>query len=629
MRQARVRQRTSALKTFPAAAQGWIANQNLAINPSRSLNGAYLLENYFPTATGMEIRKGSDIYATLGAGDSPVTAIFDYNNGNNRRLFASTATTIYDITSVASPINYQLSTGTDDIVDDMGNNIGQLSTGGLEVVEGLSGGNWVVTQFSVTGGTYLIAVNGQDPMHLFDGAEWFPIDQDDVYMLTYDAKTTDFEDSQTVTGGTSGATGFILHVEPSGASTGFLYVTDIVGTFQDNELLTSSTGSATADGVPEPYYFGITGVDTRTLSYVWSYKNTLYFIQKDSQTFWYLPVDSIGGVAEPFPLGGEFNEGGKLLMGSSWSLDTSGDGGLSEQCIICTDEGQVVTYQGIHPGLDGSGWAKVGTYKIGKPLGPLAWIRAGGDIIFATDIGDIPLSQAINRDVAALAPAAVSYPIETEWNKEVAARRSEPWNCVVWPEQQMVLVAPRTVDDNPPMAFVANARTGAWAKFTGWDIRCMCVFEGRLFFGSQNGRVVECYVTGMDEGVPFTANYVPLFNDFGNPASLKIPLIARARLRGSNEVNAQLDIMADYMINLPSAPSSNPIDTSSVWGGSVWGASTWGGTRDKRIQQAWTSVGGLGYSLAPSLQITSGSLVPLDTEVIDVETTFEISDIVA
>lgn len=628
MRQARVRQRTSALKTFPAANQGWIANQNLAINPSRSLNGAYLMENYFPTATGMEIRKGSDIYATLGAGDSPVTAIFDYNNGNNRRLFASTATTIYDITSVASPINYQLSTGTDDIVDDLGNNIGQLSTGGLEVVENQSGGDWIVTQFTSDGGTFLIAVNGEDPMQLFDGEEWFPIDQDDVYTLTYDAKTADFEEGQTITGGTSGATGFVLHIDVSGPTTGLIYLTDVVGIFQDNELITSSTGSATVDGAPVPIFVGITGVDTRTLSFVWVYKNRLFFIQKDSLIVWHLDVDKISGVATAFPMGGELSEGGKLLMGSSWSLDTSGDGGLSEQCIFASTEGQVVVYQGINP-EDAASWSKVGTYKIGKPLGPLAWIRAGGDIIFATDIGDIPLSQAINRDVAALAPAAVSYPIETEWNKEVAARRSEPWNCVVWPEQQMVLVAPRTVDDNPPMAFVANARTGAWAKFTGWDIRCMCVFEGRLFFGSQNGRVVECYVTGMDEGVPFTANYVPLFNDFGNPASLKIPLIARARLRGSNEVNAQLDIMADYMINLPSAPSSNPIDTSSVWGGSVWGASTWGGTKDKRIQQAWTSVGGLGYSLAPSLQITSGSLVALDTEVIDVSTTFEISEIVA
>jgi len=628
MRQARIRQRTSALKTFPAATQGWIANQNLALNPSKNLNGAYLLENYFPTATGMEIRKGSDIYATLGDGTLPVTAIFDYNNGNNRRLFASTATTIYDITSVSSPINYQLSTGADDIVSDLGDNIGQLSTGGLEVVEGLSGGNWVVTQFAATGDTYLVAVNGEDPMHIFDGVDWFPIDQDDVFLFTYDAKTADFEENQTLTGGTSGATGYILHVEPSSPTTGFFYLTDVVGTFQNNELITSSTGSATADGVPSDYYNGITGVDTRLFSYVWSYKNRLYFIQKDSQDYWYLPIDSIGGAATKFPMGGEFSEGGSLLIGSSWSLDTSGDGGLSEQCIFVTTEGQVSVYQGISPS-DAATWSKVGTYKIGKPLGALAWIRAGGDIIFATDIGDIPLSQAINRDIAALAPAAVSYPIETEWNREVAARRTSPWTCVVWPEQQMVIVAPPRVSDNPPIAFIANARTGAWSKFTNWDIRCLCVFEGRLFFGSESGRVVECYVTGMDEGVPFTANYVPMFNDFGNPASLKIPLIARARLRGSNEVNVQLDIMSDYMINLPSSPSSNPIDISSVWGGSVWGSSTWGGTRDKRIQQAWTSVGGLGYALAPSLQITSGSLVPLDTEVIDVETTFEISDIVA
>lgn len=628
MRQALIRQRTSALKTFPAASQGWIANQNLAINPSKSLNGAYLLENYFPTATGMEVRKGSAIYATLGGGDLPVTAIFDYNNGNNRHLFASTATTIYDITTVVSPINYQLSTGEDDIVDNLGNNIGQLSTGGLEVVEGLSGGNWITTQFATTGGTFLVAVNGEDPLHIYDGSDWFPIDEDDVYMLLFDAQTAAFQEGDTLTGGTSGATAYVLHVEPTGASTGILYITDVAGTFQNNEIISSANGSATADGTPQPYYVGITGVDTSTLSYVWSYKNTLFFIQKDSMTFWYLPVDQISGVAKPYPLGGEFSEGGKLLMGSSWSLDTSGDGGLSEQCIFVTDEGQVAVFQGLNPDTAAT-WSKVGTYKIGKPLGPLAWIRAGGDVIFATDIGDIPLSQAINRDVAALAPAAVSYPIETEWNVEVANRRSQPWNCAVWPEQQMVLVAPPTFPGQPSMTFVANARTGAWAKFTGWDIRCLCVFNGRMFFGSANGRVIEAYITGMDEGVPFTANYVPMFNDFGSPASLKIPLIARARLRGYNEVNAQLDIMADYEINLPSAPSSNPIDVNSVWGGAVWGSSTWGSNKQKRIQQAWTSVGGLGYSLAPSLQITSGSLVPLSTEIIDVEVTYNVSDIVA
>lgn len=320
-----------------------------------------MLDNWFPTATGVTVRRGSDIYATLGGGDGPVTAIFDYNNGNNKHLFASTATTVYDITVVTSPINYQLSTGDDDIVSDTGDNIGQLSTGGLEVIEGMNGGDWVTTQFATTGGVFLVAVNGQNSLQLFDGELWFPIDEDDVYMLSFDAQTADFLVGDTVTGGTSGATAYVLHIEETGGNTGILYITDVTGTFQDNELLTSSNGSATTNGTPQPYYVGITGVDTSTLAYVWSYKNRLFFIQRDSFNVYYLPVDQISGTATIFRMGGEFSEGGKLLMGSSWSLDTSGDGGLSEQCVFISDEGQVVAYQGLPPIQIKAGAALVGT----------------------------------------------------------------------------------------------------------------------------------------------------------------------------------------------------------------------------------------------------------------------------
>lgn len=627
MRKALVRQRTSAMKMFAAPTSGWIANQNLAISAPKSLQGAEVLENFFPTATGIEVRRGSSLYATLGGGDMPVTAIFDYNNGNNKHLFASTATTIYDITVVSSPMNYRLSTGSDEIVTDGGDYIGQLSTGGLERVTGLSGGDWITTQIAMTGGIYLVAVNGQDPMHVFDGEQWFPIDDGDIYMLLYDTETAPFVENETLTGGTSGATASIVHVEDSG-TTGVLYITDVVGTFQNNEIISSASGSATADGTPQPYYVGITGVDTRDLSYVWTYKNRLWFIKKESMNAWYLPIDNIGGVATSFPMGGEFSEGGKLLIGTSWSLDTSGDGGLSEQCVFISDEGQVVAYQGLSPATAAT-WSRVGGYKIGKPLGPLAWIRAGGDFIVATDIGHVPLSQAVNRDIAALSPVAVSYPIETSWNQAVDERRSLPWHCVVWPERQMAIVAPQSTVDLPPVCFVANARTGAWSNFTNWNIRCLCVYDGRLFFGSDNGRVVEAYVTGMDEEVPFTATVLPLFNDLGSPASLKSPKIARAVTRGSNDINIQLSIMRDYIVSMPSPPDAASLATDAVWGGAVWGQSQWSGTLDKKIQQAFTSVSGLGYSLSIGAQITSGSIIPLDTELIRLEMTYESTDIIA
>jgi len=66
--------------------------------------------------------------------------------------------------------------------------------------------------------------------------------------LYYDAKTADFTGGETVTGDTSGATGEILDVRQTDANTGSLVLKNLSGDFQDNELITSAGGSATADG---------------------------------------------------------------------------------------------------------------------------------------------------------------------------------------------------------------------------------------------------------------------------------------------------------------------------------------------------------------------------------------------
>lgn len=622
----RQKPRRSELQSFPAAINGWISNQNLAA-PDPTTQGASVLENIFPTATGGIVRRGSELYATLGSGNSDVTALFSYANGNNRKLFGAIDSTIYDITVVTSPVNYILGTEEDDdLITDMGDYIGQLSTEGLEQVEGLIGGDWVDTQFATTGGTFLIIVNGTDPEYLYDGSKWFPIDQYGIFTLDFDAEVTEFLPGEIVTGGTSGATGTIVYVDSAG-TTGRLYLSDAVGTFQDNEALTSASGAATANGVATAYYTGIDGVDTNHLDHVWVYKNRLFYVEKDSMNAWYLPVDQVGGDAEVFPLGGVFTLGGRLLFGATWSLDSSGSGGLSEQCIFVSDQGEVAVYQGSDPS-EATDWNKVGTYRIGKPLGRNAWVRAGGDIIISTDIGKIPLSQAIQRDFAALSPAAVSFPIETAWNDAVALRRSKQWQAIVWPESQMVVVALPTVNEQPPEMFVANARTGAWAKFTNWNGTCLEVFNGRLFFGSTDGKVIEANVTGLDQGQTYTCAYVPLFIDFGTPASHKIARLGRFVTRGPRDINPQISMMEDYIVDLPPPPAATPIEAGSEWSVGLWGQAVWGMAQSLRVQQAWASVAGYFYAGAPGFQVTSGSVIPLDTEIIRGEVSYEVADII-
>lgn len=544
VRQTAQKPKTYQTYSFAAPTTGWVANGNLA---APQPGGATILENWFPTSTGAKMRRGSDIYATLGDASLPVAALFTYSNGNQEEMFGATSTTIYDITTITSPVNYIIATEDGDPLEtDTGDTMGQNSTEGLDVLTGLTGGDWSVVQFETAGGSFLRGVNGKDTPFVYDGTTW----------------------------GTSPA---------------------------------------------------ITGVVPEDLSFVWSFKNRLFFIQKESLNAWYLPVDSIGGAAVKFPLGGEFSLGGSLVFGASWSRD-AGDG-MNAMCAFFSSEGEVAVYQGSDPG-SATTWSQVGVYRIGKPLGPKAFIPAGGDLVIATTIGFVPLSQAVQRDYAALSPAAVSSPIETEWNEAVRLRSSAPWHAIVWSEGQMMVIALPSVNDQPPMMLVANTLTGKWAPFSNWDGTCLCTFKGRLFFGSEAGKVIEANVSGLDQGLPYTATFVPLFDQLGVPGR-KTASMARAVLRASTAIRERLSIQTDYDIKLPPVPDAAPVEVVGVWDGAVWGESVWGEQTPTRTQQNWRSVYGTGDAIAPGIQITSGSIAPLDVEIIRFDVAFEPGDVIS
>lgn len=547
---------------FPAPVGGWITNRNLAQPNGQGIpQGAEVLENFFPTAAGAILRRGSRTYAELGTDNQPVTTMFKYVVGNNRKLFASTATKVYDITTVTQA--YNISIGLDDEwtlaleADPESDTIGENSTVGNEVIEGALGGNWSTVQFSTMGGTFLVGVNGASMGFIYNG--------------------TTFSD---IEGGTPGIT------------------------------------------FPAEYP-GLTSAD---LSYVWAYKNRLWFLQKESLVAWYLPVDQIGGELQPFFLGSEFGRGGSLIIGQTWSLEAGAEGGLSEQVVFITNEGEVAVYQGSNP-ADAADWRKAGVYRIGIPLGSKALIRAGGDLLIATTLGLVALSQAIQVDFAALASTAVSYPIDVPWNQAIAERGQSGWSCALWAEQQMAIVSPPILSGYASDVFVSNARTGAWCRFTNWPITCTETFNGRLLFGTKDGFIKDAMVGGTDDGTPFTGSYVPLFSDAGTPTAMKTAKMARATIRSGAEVNEKVSCSFDFDTNLPAPPSVAPIPVGNEWDNATWDQSIWDAGRAAIVAQQRHSVSGNGYRIAPVVQITSGSTVPVDCEVIDTIVSYEVGDL--
>lgn len=583
-------------KGIPAPTKGWVSAVNLAaVKPGY----AYTLENWFPTTTGMRLRKGNQKYATCGT--DPTESMLSYVGSTTRKVFAAMNGSIFNHTSPASP-----------------------TVAPTAEVTGQSSDYYAHLNFATAGGNYMTVVNGTDSLLLYDGTNWFPITGTALSALNFDAQTVNFVVGGVLTGGTSGATATIVKNIDAG-STGTLWIRVTAGTFQDNEIITGSLGgSATANGVISALAAAITGATTSTLVHVWSYRNRQWFIQKDTMKAWYLPVDAIGGALASVSLSGVFQHGGTLVLGATWSMD-SGDG-LDDKIVFISSEGEYAVYQGSDPS-DPDDWSLVGRYDGAVPLGrnQFGTMRAGADLLILTVAGIIPMTAIITKDPAALSLSAVSKAIEPDWVAEASARRSVPWEIIKWPSRQYAMVnVPVTGTSTPAISFVVNLETGAWCKYTGWDTRCLVLHDDGLYFGANDGAMYQAEITGADAGALYYSTCVWHADHLGAMGYVKTVKQARATFRTQNDFTPKLSLSTDYIIDLPVPPNAATPAAAGTWDSGLWDVALWdSGAAFYTVSTKWVSIGKTGYSHAMQLQVTNGAPAAPTAELILVELTYE------
>lgn len=486
--------------------------------------------------------------------------------------------------------------------------------GGARVLE-----NWfpTLTSARLRGGAQKYATVSAGPvlrMWTFKSGqteEFFASDEENIFDITTVADP-DVIPAAAVTGQTSG----YYSTAQIGTAGGDNYLYAVNGT--DEALLYDGSTWTPINAASTP---AITGVVTSTLSFVWTFASRLFFVEQDTMSAWYLPVDSIGGAAAEFSLAGIFQEGGSLLMGGTWSLD-SGDG-LDDKCVFISDQGEVAVYQGINP-ASAADWQKVGVYKITPPMGMNATMQAGGDLLVATEDGIVPISQAVNKDVAALSLAAVTKNIEPEWKNEVIARRTLPWEIIKWPTNNMMVVSLPVPDDGiDPYCFVANLETGAWAKFTGWETRSIAHYSGFGYFGTNTGVIYKMEVGGSDDGTPYVCTYVGLPEHLRSPGVTKIVHSARSVFLSNVPFIAKVSASVNYQISLPTPPSSVADYSSDEWDGGLWDVAHWDSAGVGSVSTKWVSVGKSGFVVSPQIQITCGVTPFPRTELVAFDVIYE------
>jgi len=386
-----------------------------------------------------------------------------------------------------------------------------------------------------------------------------------------------------------------------------------------------------------------TAADGRGLTYVWKYRNRLYFIQGGTMNAWYLPIDAVGGQLKKIPLSGSATKGGSLLFGASWSID-AGDG-IDDKNIFATDMGEILIFTGSNP-ADPANWRQEGRYALSPPLGMNAHISVGGDLLLLTVDGIVPLSQAITKQAGQLELAMLTRTIKSLWRETVYRKRSLPWTIHKWDEYGALFVATPGGDVGDRWCFVANNATAAWGRFS-WDATCFLQMRADLFFGTQNGFVMQGDRTGYDDGQPYVATLVGGWEMFGAPSSEIVWHQMRASFRslaGYQPFVPQLSATVDYEVVVPQPPppGTDP-GLLDVWDQGKWGPPGSGDLDPPSpadIEQyaqwdqpapsiapvrntGWVSIGMTGFSHAPIVQITVAQQALPAVELLALATTFE------
>ncbi len=408
----------------------------------------------------------------------------------------------------------------------------------------------------------------------------------------YDVTTTGVVGAPVVTGLTNARWEF-TNVATAGGN--YLYMVNGV----DKPLLYDGSTWTAIDSGSSP---AISGVTTTTLDNILLFKNRVWFIQKNTLKAWYLPTSSVGGVAQQLDLSSIAQHGGYLVAMANWTIDAGY--GLDDNLVFFTNQGEAIVYRGTDP-ASAATWTLVGVYYLGVPVGKRCTYKFGGDVLFLSYYGLLPLSvalQSTNIDPR----VALSDKIQGAFAAATSSYGSSfGWQVVIDNRNNAVYVnVPLSV--GMQQQFVMNTITKSWCRFTGWAANCWNMFSNVAYFGG-NGVVCKAWQdTFVDNTSDIQTNSLQAFNYFEARGVKKYFTRARPSLFTNGTPSIFIGVNVDFNVADTTSALSFSSTSTAIWDTSLWDVGLWGSGLE--ITNNWQGIIGEGYCAAVNLKSSSSGI---------------------
>ena len=480
---------------------------------------------------------------------------------------------------------------------------------GAAQVTGLSNARWQHVNFGTTGGQYLFCVNGTDPAQLYNGTNWIKAATtataqtiSSITNVTTTATLTTAIAHGLITGNQVTVTGAV-----PAAYNGVFIITVISPTVFTYTMLSDPGGVASVVGT-YTIFPAITGVSSSTFIQVNNFKNRLFFIPVNSMSYWYMPVNSVGGAALQIDLTPLFKLGGYLMSMATWTIDNAN--GINEYAVFISSMGEIAMYSGSDP-ASATAWNLVGTFRIGRPVGRRNWVKVGSDIIILGADGFYPLSKALLTDRSQSQDAISNKIVNLVSNDVQTYAANFGWEAVLYPIGSKLIVNVPQSTNKYQYQYVQNTISGAWCRFTNWNANCFGILGDDLYFGGNLGvtvnsaYVAKCDVGQSDAGAYILGEVKTAFQYFGDTGSQKQMKMVRPVFTTSGTMQIVIGMDMDYADTYPAGNASFANTGGTAWNVGAWNTFAW--ATGSAIRKDWQTVNGVGYSGALHMRIANNA----------------------
>lgn len=246
---------------------------------------------------------------------------------------------------------------------------------------------------------------------------------------------------------------------------------------------------------------GFTGPspDDSVFNQIFNHKGRLYFIEKDSTSYWYTDTEAaVTGATNEVDIGAFLNNNGKLLFGFSWQRTP---GFESESlAVFVTNTGEALVYSGDYP--DANNWTLIARLDFPPPCNRRSFFFFGSDVILITLIGGVSFRQTFDSPNNSPVLNSITRAIYRTFTSDLSNSTYDDDFAICGaycPTASSIMINIRTGDSYvpgysaPAEQFVMNTDTGAWTKFQGIPIRSLVsnvsLNLNTYFFGTTSGTV--------------------------------------------------------------------------------------------------------------------------------------------